>query len=198
MFNIKCRFVNTKRVKNLSEENFTKIVKEARISFLHQYDNPQCHPAHPILSEVHITELIDLVGEKLNLSRKVSNTPVENVQNKTLDFAGKSFIYLTHCPTFNLYDFLKDSTKSRSPKVILSTLTHIMKNSENSVRENSIKILTKTMEILKLDHYKSIDTITTEEGFMDNPATGQHNQSFKHLGDILHQTRGSFLESISE
>ena len=197
MLRIQYRFVNTKRIKNLSQENFTKIVKEARLSFLQKHENPQCHPAQPILSDVHITELIDVVEEKLDLNKKVSNKPLENVLNKTLDFAGKSFIYLTNCPLFNLYDFLKDSTKSGSPKVVLSTLTHIMKNSENSVRENSIKILTKAMEILNLDHYKSIDTITAQEGFMDNTAIGQHNQSFKHLGDILHQTRGSFLESSS-
>ena len=54
------------------------------------------------------------------------------------------------------------------------------------------------MEILKLDHYKSIDTITTEEGFMDNPATGQNNQSFKHLGDIFPPNSQKGIKAVGD
>ena len=109
-------------------------------------------------------------------SRNVSVTAVE------------LFTYLNFCPNkaFKLIsNFFENLIKTESEKNILLALASMMKTSENISQESSTRIFIKTMEKMKLHHYKDIDIITKTNGFNDCAKNSNHcNETFKTLGTL--------------
>ena len=166
------------KVKN-DQDNVWKIVKQIRKTFLSQLKDPKCQSGEPLLHYDYIKDNIDIVEEKLKLTK--TTTPHKNVSNKSLKFSANIFTYLNFCPTKDFY--VLSVTKSESAKNILLALTSMMKTSQNADKRRSTKIFTKAMEIFRLLTYRHINAISKEKGIdVRSYDFKYHNETVKVLG----------------
>ena len=114
---------------------------------------PKC--SRWLLIPIYIEENINTIEEKLNIT---SNFQKENISEQTFEKAAKIFTYLSFCPP-KLMHFFDNLFKTNSPRDIFLALTNVQGNSL-AEKESFGKIFLKTLEILKLEHYRSIDKIT--------------------------------------
>ena len=140
----------------VDQKNVWKYVRQIRKSFLSQNSDPDCQYHNTLLSDNYIKDNIDIVEEKLKLTK--TTTPHKNVSNKSLKFSANIFTYLNFCPTKDFY--VLSVTKSESAKNILLALTSMMKTSQNAGKKSHTRIFTKAMKIFKLNIYRDIDEIT--------------------------------------
>ena len=161
------------------QQNVWKIVNETRRMFVSTKTKIECQESDTFLSDIFMKDIIDILEERLIGNKTILDEPQNNISLNTLEFSAKIYIYLNFCPP-KLNYFLKDATLHSSPKYILVALTRIMKMSQNAAKKSSRKILTKAMKIFKLENYKSIDTITRQQGFKG--CAMNSNSSCKDLG----------------
>ena len=119
-----------------------KFVKNTRKSFLLENIDPPCITGI-ILYGSRIEKIINIVEDKLKINASV--TPHENVTGETLQTAGEMFIYVSVCP-HALISFYHDLFKTSSSREILLALTSIMKTSQNSAKETSVKLFSKLLK----------------------------------------------------
>ena len=163
----------------VDQKNVWKYVRQIRKSFLSQNSDPDCQYHDTLLSDNYIKDNIDIVEEKLKLTK--TTTPHKNVSNKSLKFSANIFTYLNFCPTKDFY--VLSVTKSESAKNILLALTSMMKTSQNAGKQSYTKIFTKAMEIFRLSIYRDIDAITKEKGFHELRNNFEtYNETLKVLG----------------
>ena len=163
-----------------SEQNIWKIVKETRKSFLNEHFDIVCHYENPLIPDNFIRDNTDSIEEKLKLN--ISSTINTNISYKTLQTAANMFTYLNYCHG-TLLPHIKHLIESESTKNILLALSSIMKTSRNGYKIISNKILTRAMEMFKLNFYKGIDIIVREEASNNlGNNSKSFNETFKFLG----------------
>ena len=145
-------------------EDVWNIVKETRKSFLSKNDEPECQHPDTLVSDKNIRDNLKHLTSELKL--KTSLKPNVSYQNK-LKTAAEMFTYLNFCPPLSL-SLLRSILKYQTPRDVILGLTSIMKTSKNAEKQTSLNIFMKVMEIMKLDHHKQIQFITTKKCFVED------------------------------
>ena len=128
--------------------------------FLSQTIRPKCSRWMISQFENYIEENVNIVADKLKVNNNTDFITI-NVTVHTLELAAKVFTYLSYCPP-KLLIFFDNLFKNASPKDILLALPSVQVHSVHQ-KEGLGKIFKKTMEILKLEHYKILNMLTQND-----------------------------------
>ena len=107
----------------------------------------------------YIKDNIKSLEEILKMNSTMN--PLENIAYETLQNSARIFTFLNHYPP-NLLFLYGDIFRSSAPKMIIFALSSILKTTQNALKESALKVLTKVMKTLQLNHFDKIKTLTKE------------------------------------
>ena len=139
-------------------DNFWKIIKQVRKSFLSDGDDTECQNYDNKIAEDDIKANFDNVEENL-ITKPTDYDSHKNITEDILRAGAEMFTYLAFCPPKKLINFYEELLLQGSTKDIILAMTNIMKTRRNAEKSSANIIWSKIDQKLKNLKYRIIDSV---------------------------------------